>query len=206
MHIPEEQFHHLLKLLSLDEEAFDSMLAIAQQLDQSVEQAEPDDARQQRIEAVARCRRRIQAARELFLDGDDSMDLETYQQIRAENEQEIAYWEAQGQPEQERVVRIEECLHLLSNLHEAWEIAEPAERKKLVRKVVEYIAFDMDTQLITDFQLKSWADDFLVVRAAQLQQDSSLKKHKTQPHNMRLGQGTMCSCAPLGTTSEPPCL
>jgi len=176
MHIPEEQFRNLLKLLSLDEEAFQSMLAIAQQLEQTVEHTESVDTLQQRTEAVARCKRRIQAARALFLDGDDSMDLETYQQIRQENEQEIAYWQAQGQPEQERVVKLEECLHLLNNLDEAWDIADPAERQQLVRQVTEYITFDTNTQLMTDFRLKSWADDFLVVRAAQLQQDSPLKK------------------------------
>ena len=56
-----------------------------------------------------------------------------------------------------------EAVEKLSRL---WETSEPEDRRGLAQSLFEYIAYDLDTQRITDFRLKPWADRFLVLRAS----------------------------------------
>lgn len=39
------------------------------------------------------------------------------------------------------------------------------DKKGLVQSTFEYILFDMDTDRITDFRLKPWADQYVMIRA-----------------------------------------
>ena len=55
-----------------------------------------------------------------------------------------------------------------------WEISSNEDRQGMVTMLFEYIEYDLDTRRITDFRLKPWADNFLVLRAALYETESPL--------------------------------
>ena len=79
------------------------------------------------------------------------------------NEQEIAHWEAQTVKEQEVMIELMTVLGTLTNLKRVWYEGNETDKKGLVNSIFEYILFDLDTEQITDFRLKPWADQYLIV-------------------------------------------
>jgi hypothetical protein len=113
--------------------------------------ADPEEEKQQ---AIARCRRRIEAARNLYEDGD--MTREEYLRRKEDNEREIANWQA-------RTTETEKAALELAHL---WAAASNEDRQGMARSLFEYVIYDLDAHRITDFRLKPWADRFLVLRSA----------------------------------------
>ena len=89
----EEEFGRLIKLLEIKPEAADLLTELAIQAEQGggITNDEAEFERQKQ-EAIALCRKRIDAARNLYLDGE--LDREDYLLRKEQNEREIAHWEA----------------------------------------------------------------------------------------------------------------
>jgi hypothetical protein len=55
---------------------------------------------------------------------------------------------------------------MVKRLQQFWEISEGEDRKLLAHSLFEEIIYDLDTRRIVDFKIKSWAEPFLILRAA----------------------------------------
>ena len=89
--IIETEFRLLLEQLTLREESFAMLVELSVQSEHG-HTAGKADLERQRDAAIAKCRRRIEAARKVFLDGD--MTREEYARIKEDNEREILHWQA----------------------------------------------------------------------------------------------------------------
>ncbi|MEO1164433.1 MAG: recombinase family protein [Chloroflexota bacterium] len=74
-HVIEDEFRLLINQLALSPNAFDTLLELAVQSEhgQSVDSDE-DAIEAQKVEGIAKCKRRIEAARNIYLDGDMSRE------------------------------------------------------------------------------------------------------------------------------------
>ncbi len=122
------------------------------------------DIEQQKEEAIALCRRRIDAAVHLYRDGE--IDRAEYTRTREQNEREIMHWERRTTETQKLAIELAMCIEAVDKLARLWEVSGPEDRKGLAQSLFEYVVYDLDAQRITDFRLKPWADRFLVLRTA----------------------------------------
>src|SRR5258707_3723473 len=65
------------------------------------------------------------------------------------------------------------CVEAIDRIAHLWDIRGEEDRQGLVRNLFEYLVYDLDTQRITDFRPKPWADRFLILRAALYEDDGS---------------------------------
>jgi hypothetical protein len=167
----ENDFNRLLKLLTVDEAALKYMTELAIQAEvQSSATSVEHDLEAQKTQAIARCRRRIEAARHLYQDGE--LTREDYLKRKDQNEREIAHWEARTTETQKIALELAMCLHTLEKVSLLWEAASNEDKQGMARSLFDYIVYDVDNKRITDFRLKPWADRFIVMRAA-LYEDAS---------------------------------
>lgn len=124
---------------------------------------EEQDLHNQKTEGIAQCRRRMERAKFLFIEGDISED--DYVRTREINEQEIAHWQARTTVKDQLLIEVATVLATLSKLKDVWFNGTMEDKKGLVQSTFEYILFDMDTDRITDFRLKPWADQYVIIRA-----------------------------------------
>jgi hypothetical protein len=47
-----------------------------------------------------------------------------------------------------------------------WDMGEPEDRQGMAHTLFTHVVYNLDTRRIEDFQLKPWADRFLVLRAS----------------------------------------
>ncbi len=67
-----------------------------------------------------------------------------------------------------------------------WEASSGEDRNRMAHNLFEHIVFDLDQRHIVDFKLKPWMDQFIVLRAAILEDEAKYGK-----------------CEPDKTQSEP---
>ena len=156
----EQEFLRLVSLLTLREDALHLMVELSLQS----EHKPSDDAQleEQKKAAIARHRRKIEAARFLFEEGD--LSREEFVRRKEENERMIAHWEARTSETERKALEFSTCMAAMNRLVELWPQASGQERLTLARSLFEYVAFDLDTQQITDFRLHPWADEYLILR------------------------------------------
>ena len=170
--IYEQDFAHLIKLLEVRPEAQNLMLELAIQADKAnAGDTGEIDLETQKQEAIALCRRRIDAAVHLYKDAE--IDREEYLRIRELNEREIVHWEARTTETEEVALELAVCIEAVERIARLWDVSDEEDRQGLVRSLFEYVVYDLDAQRITDFRLKAWADRFLVLRAALYEDDDS---------------------------------
>lgn len=141
------------------------MVELAIQVDraQGVNNQEAD-LEKQKQEAIALCKRRIDAAINLYKDGEIARD--EYLRIRETNEREIAHWEARTTETEQLAVELALCMEAVDKLAQLWDTASDEDKQGMARSLFESVVFDLDTRQIVDFRLKPWADRWLVLRAA----------------------------------------
>lgn len=161
----EADFERLLGLLTVRPESIGLMTEIAIQIDKATGQNDHVvDLETQKSEAIALCRRRIEATVTLF--GDGRIDVEEYRRRVETNEREIAHWEARTTETEKLALELAMCMEAVDRIARLWQRGSPGDRQELVRSLFEYLVYDLDTRRIVDFRLKAWADRFLVLRAA----------------------------------------
>jgi hypothetical protein len=58
------------------------------------------------------------------------------------------------------------AIEMADTLARSWDTSSDQDKQGLARSVFEYLVYDLDTQRIVSFRLKSWADRYLILRAA----------------------------------------
>jgi hypothetical protein len=160
----ETEFGRLIKLLTVREDVLNLMTELAIRADK-IRNPDPDvDPEQEKRDAIALCKRKIEAAVNLY--GDGMISREEYLRRVEQNEREIAHWEARTTDSEKAAIELAMCMDALNKLVRLWDIGEPEDRQGMARSLFTYIAYDLDTRRIVDFRLKPWADRFLVLRAA----------------------------------------
>ncbi len=114
--------------------------------------------------AIAKCRRKIDAARHLYEDGD--LSREDYLKRKEENEREIAHWEARTTEIEQAALELALCIETITRIVQLWDSASGEDKQGMAQSIFEYIVYDLDAQRIVDFRLKPWADRFMVLRTA----------------------------------------
>jgi DNA invertase Pin-like site-specific DNA recombinase len=157
----EADFFRLIKLLEVKPEAHEKMLTLATQLTPTLEAEK--DLETQKAEAIAVCNRRIQAAIDLYSEG--RIEKKEYRRRIDQNEREIASWQARTNEQERLGVELTMCLHAVETMSRLWEISSDEDKQGMARHLFETIIYDLDAQQIVDFQLKPWAEQFLVLRS-----------------------------------------
>ncbi len=168
------EFGELIQLLDIRPEAINLMIELAIQSDRNFEQDEADFEKEKQ-EAIALCRRRIDAAIHLYRDG--TISREDYLQDVERNEREIAHWQARTTETQKLAVELTLCIEAVKNVKELWDISDNEERKALARNLFTEVVYDLDTRRIVDFKLKPWADKFLVLRGTMHGQENGFDEN-----------------------------
>lgn len=161
----EAEFDRLVQLLDIKPEALDLMTELAIQVDRAAgRRGDEVDLEQQKIEAIALCRRRIEATVVLF--GDGHINSAEYRRRIEINEREIAHWEARTSDTEQLAIELGMCIEAVNRISRLWKMSNPEDRQGLVRSLFDYLVYDLDTRRIVDFRMKGWADRFITIRAA----------------------------------------
>ena len=159
----EAEFGRLLKLLTIKEEALGYMTELAIQSQQGgITQQATVDLAQQKLEAIAVCQRRIDAAVHLY--GDGRITREEYLRRVEVNEREIAHWQARTTETEQKALELSMCIEAVNRISQVWDSADDEDRKGLAQYLFTEIVFDLDTRRLVSYQLKPWADEFIKLR------------------------------------------
>lgn len=161
----EVDFRRLISLFTIRPEAYQLMLEIAIQADKARgEQQSAEDLAKQKQEAIAICYRRIDAAVNLYKDGE--IDRNEYLRVRALNEREIAHWQSRTTETEQLGIELAMCIEAVERIVRLWDASNDEDRQGLARSLFTSIVYNLDTRRIVSFKLKPWAERFLVLRAA----------------------------------------
>jgi hypothetical protein len=185
----EDDFRRLIGLLTVAPDRLAEMTELAIQSEYGIA-GSPDnqDLEQQKQAAIAKCHRRIAAARDLFLEGD--MTREEYLKHKIENERQIAHWESRTTETEKAALELRMCMEALEQITRLWDTGSNEDRQNLACMIFEYLVYDLDLRQIVDFRLKPWADRYLVLRAALYRSDSGDAAPPTTPATPLTGSGT----------------
>jgi hypothetical protein len=180
----EQDFARLLSLLTIDLGQVDVMAELGVHALRQQAEASGADFEREKGEAIARCRRRIDAARHLYEDGD--LTREEYVRRKEQNEREIAHWQSRTSETEQIALELTLCVQAVQKINALWEWGTDEDKQGMARTLFSSIVYDLDTQRIVDFRLKPWADRFVTLRAA-LYDESEANKN---PLNDVQGVGT----------------
>ena len=158
----EDDFGRLIKLLEASDESIDPMTELAIQAENGSITDDESEFERQKYEAVARCNRRIEAARHLYLDGEISRD--DYLIRKEQNEREITHWEIRTSETQQIAMELAMCVDAIETMARLWDIANDEDRKGMAQNLFDEVVVNLDTRRIESFKLKPWVDRFLVLR------------------------------------------
>lgn len=179
-HFLEAEFLNLIRQLTVDADLMDTMLRLAGETSATLGDTTEVEAR--RTAAIAKCQRRIAAARHLYEDGD--ITREEYLKRKEQNERELAHWRSYSKETQRMVTEMMMCVDAVGNLSQMWEASSSEDRNRMAHTLFEHIVFDLDTRRIVDFKLKPWMDQFIVLQAAVLEDQA--KYGKCDPNGKEL--------------------
>jgi DNA invertase Pin-like site-specific DNA recombinase len=182
----EADFGKLIKGLVVDEAALALMVELAQEGGQSIEEPQRINMEETRQRNILKLKKKIENTKLLFRE--DELSEAEYRAHLSEYRADLTYWEAYT-TEQERVaLELSMCLDAIDKVAQLWDIAEPEERRTMAHNLFEHITYNLDTQRIVDFRLKSWASRFLVLRTALYIEDdpedknASASGRRNMPH------------------------
>lgn len=198
--ILEADFGRLIKLLTVRPEVLDLMTELAIQMDKTNGGHTDQDLEQEKQEAIAICRRRIDAAVVLF--GDGMISVEEYRRRVEQNEREITFWQTRTTETEKLALELAICAEALDKLSRLWDISDDEDRQGLVRSLFTEVVYDLDTQRIVDFKLKPWADRFVILRAALYEDDDDEGEGEGIPSGGGDDDDNGGSGAPLGGGNE----
>lgn len=154
----EADFRRLISLLDIHPDKLPLMTELAIQADRTLKNGDIDPEKEKQ-EAIALCKRRINAAVVLF--GEGRLDELEYKRRIEQNEREMAHWEARTTETEKAALELAMCMDAIHKIEQLWEMSSPEDKQGMARNLFSYLVYDLDTQRIVDFRLKSWADRFL---------------------------------------------
>jgi DNA invertase Pin-like site-specific DNA recombinase len=170
----EADFGRLIKLLTIREDTLNLMTELAIQADKLRRPTEDEeDPERQKEEAIALCKRRIEAAVVLF--GEGRIDREEYRRRVEQNEREIAHWESRTTETEKAALELAMCMDAIEKLSQLWDVGDDEDKQGMARSLFSYVIYDLDARRIVNFRLKPWADRFLTLRSALYEDDSKGK-------------------------------
>ena len=128
-----------------------------------IDASDETDLEKKKTIAIARCRRKLEALRNLYEGGD--MEYQEFLTKKRSIEADLMSWESYSTEASRLYVQLTLCVDALARLVELWDESSDEDRHSLAMGLFEEIVFDLDLQQIVDFRLKPWADQFLIVRA-----------------------------------------
>ena len=168
----EADFRRLLTLLTVDENAIELMTQLAIQFNSGIASEDnKENLEAQKNEVIARCNRRIEAAKHLYMDGDISRD--EYLSIKDKNEREVLRWGAITTETEKLSMELAMCMSAIERVVDLWDSSNAEDRRGLAQNLFEYIVYDLDSRRIVDFRLKAWADRYITLRATLYAQNKS---------------------------------
>ena len=132
-----------------------------------------------------------------FQDGE--IEAEEYYRQKDRHERQISYWEARTTDKQKITLELTTCMEMVRRLKEFWDYTTGEDRKMLAHSLFDGIIYDLDSKRIVDFTVKSWAEPFLVLRAA-LYKDDMGEEMKNRFNSGLSSRGT--SRGPNGTRTR----
>ncbi len=167
----DSQFRELIGLLQLNPSAYSMLVELAIQSEHGETQGKSkQDVDKEKKAGIAKCRRRIEAAKSVFLDGD--MSSEEYLKVKEFNEREIVHWETRTTETEQAALEFKMCMNMANEIAHVWDTSGDEDRQQMAHMLFEYIVYDLDKREIVDFRLKSWADRYLIVRADMLRSEA----------------------------------
>lgn len=188
----EANFLRLIHLLEVEPRELERMQFLAAQV--STMPSEEADLETQRAEAVALCKRRIQAAIDLYGDGRISRD--EYLRRIERNEREMASWQARTSEGEKLAMELTMCLHAVETMTRMWTVSSDEDKQGMARHLFEYISYDLEHQEIVDFRLKGWAKQFLVLRTALYAEEQSDEENYNDRRLTLLGHNSNIASSP----------
>ncbi|MCA0452764.1 MAG: recombinase family protein [Chloroflexi bacterium] len=155
----ENDFIGLVKMLTVKPEIMDRMKSKAIQAGMSRNEQE---LIQQKHEGIARGYRRIEAAKNLYSDGEINRD--EYLQRKVEAEREISQWEAMDIDTEHTLAELTMAVDAINKIVRLWEVSSDEDKRGLTTIIFERIVFDLDQQQIVDFRLKAWMEKYFMLR------------------------------------------
>ncbi len=161
----EGDFGRLIKLLTVRADALSLLTELAIRADKLRNPQDTTiDPEAEKREAIALCTRKIDAAINLY--GDGVISREEYLRRVETNKREIAYWESRTTESEKAALELAMCMEAVDRLARLWDEGDAEDKQGMARTLFSYVVYDLDARRIVDFQLKSWADRFLVLRTA----------------------------------------
>ena len=188
-HVIEGDFARLIDALEVHPDAVQLMAELAVQSRFGGANDEDDLIEQKRV-ATGKHRRALKNNLILFQSGE--IDQAEYYRQKDYHERQIAHWEAQTTDRQQIALELMTTLEMVKRLKQFWDVTEGEDRRLLAHSLFEEIVYDLDRQRIVDFKLLSWAEPFLVMRAA-LQMDDMGEEMKNRFNSGSSSHGQFCS-------------
>ncbi len=186
----EADFLRLMKLIAVKPEMLGRLETLALSA-KSMSAHETYDAETKKATSIAKCQRKIEAARHLYEDGDISR--QEYMRRKELNEREITHWQLYTIEAEQLSVELAMCIDVVDKIVRLWEVSSDEDKQGLVRHLFDYITYDLDKQQIVDFQLKDWASRYLIVRY-------DLYMNEIDQSGTISTEGTSTVSSPVGTT------
>ena len=109
-------------------------------------------------------KRKLDAAIHLYSEA--LIDADDFAHRRQALEREIAHWESWTSETERMRLELTMCIEAVEKLAFIWDHSEDEDRKGFVQHLFEWVEYDLDARRITQFQLKPWADRFIILRGA----------------------------------------
>ena len=182
----EQDFRRILEGIAVREEALPLLV-------QAVEHFTRDNRQEERKNAIqaeiAYWRQRAQNADTMFFKA--RLSEQDWQDTIETADREIARLQALSAEQVEAEVALRLTTEMISNLVQHWHQGSPQDRRGLAHSLFEYLVYDLDTQQITDFKLKPWAE--LLMQLKVTLDDSGDSEAGTE------GKPTVLSCTRRAT-------
>lgn len=161
----ESQFIELVEMLVESDEAIPLLTEIAIQSEQGElgKDTSAEDLEAQKKTAIAKLRRKLDANRHLYSDGERTK--EEFERIRRHTEHEIAHWENRTTETQKKAIELIKCIQAFNRLKTTWNGSINEEKQQLAQGLFEKVIYDLDAKEIVGFRLHPWADSYLKVKA-----------------------------------------
>ncbi len=153
----EAEVGRLINLLCLSKPTLEALKAASM----SGTEAQGDSSA--RAASLALYEQRLSRAKQLYLSLD--LDEAEYRALVAQIQPMINHLKAVPITPSEHLLHLEYCATKLHQLQRLWETGNQSERRAALRDAFEEFVIDLDTELITSFRLKPWADSYLRVCA-----------------------------------------
>lgn len=182
----EAEFIRLIRALEIKKDYMELMIELAIQIDKA-RGIDNQDIEEKKRNALMMCERRMNATIDLYKQG--LIDKLEFERTREQILKEKAYWEHITTDREEIEYELLKCIQLLTNIEALWEKGSPIDKQTLARELFDKIVFDLDTKRIVSFELKPWAQRFLILRATlhNDEKDGPSDENKKSRSNLLIG-------------------